>query len=613
MKYYILLALVILGGFTSLADSNALVKQIIPPGTGDDTQVRIKIRNLSHTLAKKGADAAKKKAHIYALITGLNHNDNEVRAFMIRELQYIGGKESIAPLAAFLSDQRLCADATMALLAISKNTGKTEITSIIDKAFISANTATQVQLAKACGALRSQNQEVNNKLSKMATSKDWDIRQTGLRSLAQIANPQNTDLLRQAIANKNSYQRAVAIELNFLFARLIDKKSGAKICRDLIAGFTRQEDTPFFIDGLSSLLHIEGAAFADEIIPYLADPNPRIRTSLSRLLIERNDREINKKLMAKINSLDDTAKIQIIDILSKTDPNGLAPFILTYINSKNKELQSSAVNAAIELDTKTILPVLLKKLMAGSKEENKATKATINQLVFTDDAITIMLNQYEQAKTPEQKIELIDILSGRSILAASPIMLEAAASDDKNLHKAAMKGIKTTSSPESVPGLLKLLKATSDRMVGDLRYIRYGLADALRSDMSDKSIDAVLAILPSVSHRQKENLLLALAQSPSSKVLKVLEKEVSTEDENNQKAALKAIMTIYKESGIKSILKILPKLKDAQNVLACRGIIDMVSKTNQENTLRRNFLEEALKSATRDQEKALIAAAIKKY
>ena len=91
---------------------------LVPPGTGDDTQVRFAINGVAVYVSRSGAEA-ERVMYALALIASLElAQDNEVKAFLIRQLQIAGREESIMPLSLFLLDERLCEPATQALLAI---------------------------------------------------------------------------------------------------------------------------------------------------------------------------------------------------------------------------------------------------------------------------------------------------------------------------------------------------------------------------------------------------------------------------------------------------------------------------------------------------------------
>ncbi|MDR2913142.1 MAG: DUF1080 domain-containing protein [Alistipes sp.] len=98
-----------------------LVGMMVPAGQGSNARVEYALSGLSHWVSVEGREARRlevSNAYIKALDRA---SDREVRAFVIRELQLIGGDEAVAPLTALLSDESLGEPARAALAAISGN------------------------------------------------------------------------------------------------------------------------------------------------------------------------------------------------------------------------------------------------------------------------------------------------------------------------------------------------------------------------------------------------------------------------------------------------------------------------------------------------------------
>lgn len=92
-----------------------------PPGKGSNARVEYALSGLSHWVSTRGNEAGRlvvSNAYIKALAAA---TDREVKAFIIRELQLIGGNEAVDPLTALLADDSLKEPARAALASITGN------------------------------------------------------------------------------------------------------------------------------------------------------------------------------------------------------------------------------------------------------------------------------------------------------------------------------------------------------------------------------------------------------------------------------------------------------------------------------------------------------------
>jgi hypothetical protein len=98
-----------------------LVGMMTAPGRGSNARVEYALSGLSHRVSAPGREAqriAVSNAYVKALAAA---SDREVKAFIIRELQLIGGVEAVPALTALLGDGSLGEPARAALASISGN------------------------------------------------------------------------------------------------------------------------------------------------------------------------------------------------------------------------------------------------------------------------------------------------------------------------------------------------------------------------------------------------------------------------------------------------------------------------------------------------------------
>src|SRR4051812_6866587 len=109
------LAEIIKGGRDSVVELAGL---LVAPGKGDDSKARYALHALA-VFVCHGANRKHRPTFAEALASTLEQDrPEEVRAFIVRQLQVAGGKEVTAALGRLLADRELCEPAAQALLAI---------------------------------------------------------------------------------------------------------------------------------------------------------------------------------------------------------------------------------------------------------------------------------------------------------------------------------------------------------------------------------------------------------------------------------------------------------------------------------------------------------------
>ena len=143
-----------------------------------DPQARIALRNMTHDIAEKKDNAARLQ-HVKSLISVLQKTkEHELKAYLLREIQYIGQAEAVPALVKLLNSPKLTGPATQALLAIVPQASKAKISKAIAMAFLKSSGKNSVILGRACGSLKIRHAKTLKKIVAMAASSDWDTKRT---------------------------------------------------------------------------------------------------------------------------------------------------------------------------------------------------------------------------------------------------------------------------------------------------------------------------------------------------------------------------------------------------------------------------------------------------
>lgn len=187
---------------------------LVPLGTGDDTQARLALSGLAKHASRPGARSDQKTFSHVVIAALLKQQDTEVKSFLIRQLQFAGQNESVAPLSGYLANDALCSDATLALQAI----GSRKATYAIHAAALSATSNSQrVTLLKALAEI--EHHPAQPLFEKYASHSDRDVRFTALLGLAKLGIASSEATLKAATQTGSDYDKIEANALYDLYLR----------------------------------------------------------------------------------------------------------------------------------------------------------------------------------------------------------------------------------------------------------------------------------------------------------------------------------------------------------------------------------------------------------
>ena len=215
-----------------------LVGMLAPAGTGGDG----KARHALHALVTHVAglqDAGRRKALAEALASTLDGDrPAEVKAFVVRQIHLVGGKEVVPALGKLLADEALLEPAAQALLAIRAGAAEE-----FRKALPRATGKARLTVVHALGTLRDATAAAG--LRKLLADADRDTRLTAAWAVANAGDAASADALVKLADRAEGYERSKATQACFLLAERLaatDKKAAADIYTKLHATRTDPDE-----------------------------------------------------------------------------------------------------------------------------------------------------------------------------------------------------------------------------------------------------------------------------------------------------------------------------------------------------------------------------------
>ena len=322
-------------------------RMLLPAGSRSDAQVRFALNAVAVYVTKPGA-AKKRRSFAHILLKALkDRKNNEVKAFLIRQLEITGGQESIKPLAAYLRDPSLCDPAAKALLSIKHQ----DVEKVFIKALKKANNNVLGTLVKSLGELRSR--EAVGLILPLAESRDAEIRGTARSALAAIGDPRAAPVLERGLITASAFERLKAPADYLVFARRMgetgQRDQSVSICRTMIESYSGGSESQVACTALSLLSDLlDDHAFGD-LLSAMDSPSRDLRGLALRLADRIPGKEATEKWMEKAKALSPSIRAEVIAMLGHRRDSAAFPLIREALKSPEKALRQAAIGAASSL------------------------------------------------------------------------------------------------------------------------------------------------------------------------------------------------------------------------------------------------------------------------
>jgi len=607
-----------------------LVGQIVKPGTGDDTSTRFVLRYLSFHVMRKDAPPAERQVLLNAHLATINNGEifNEVKAFSLGEIQFLGRDESVAPVAALLLEENLTEESTMCLLALSKNIGADKVAAPIRDALAKANDKQRPIFVRALGMLKDRHSLAA--LTEAVESKDSNTRLMALHALANIADPSSEATLLHAAANEKGYNRQRATSWTLMYARNLakaDKAKASEVCHKLLKARPGPEDGNVQSNTLHTLYDIQGSESIDVLVDALDTKNMYVRIAVGKLLARIPDASVTAKVAAQLKHDKPEIRSEVLDVLAWRGDASAAPAIMVAIKDKDEKVRLKAIHALSKTAKGEALPQLLSLVRGKDPKTREAARKALTYLPGGQVG-NRLVEAYKTEETPEIRKTLIEMLHIKGGQSHVPIFLGAATDKDGSVRSAAFKALRSHASSEQIPQLLDILLELE---AGDQEQISHALVAATKQiEDPGKQTELILKRFTESQGKDRVSLLKVLGRIEGPDALNAVVAETKSEQVDMQTEAIRVLSGWEDKAAQGHLLNIAKSTKDTiQHVLALRGYVRLVEQysmaaplTNWKAVLKKykdprglpgavsrayGPLNAALQAARRDEEKKLIA------
>jgi len=516
-----------------------------------------------------------------------------------RQLAIIGGKDSIAPLAALLGDEKL---SHMARYALEPNPDPAVNEALRDalgklKGGPLVGVIGSIGVRRDAAAIPALIQRLNDS--------DAVVARAAARALGSIGTVQAAQALQKALPNTPADSRLDVCEGLFRCAERFaaDRQNSEAIA---IYDQLRKLDSPHQVRGgaLKGAILARGAEGVTLLQENLRSSDYILFSAAVQAAQKMPGAEVTKALVGGMKNLPPDNLVVVIQTLAVRGDKGALPVLFAVAGSGPKPVRVAAIEAATAMGDASAVPVLMKLMddsdaeIAGVAQEGLAALPGKE----ADAAVMAMFN----SGNADKQLTAINLMGRRRMMSSTPALLKAAREGDPKVRPAAIKLAGDLAGPEQVPALLDLLGQVEKRE--DLDAVEQGLTTACtKADNPQPLIAAVINRLDQAKPLQKAALLRVLAAVGGADALKAVLAAINSGDPQVHTAAVRALGAWKTTDAAPHLLTFAKEAKDpSERTLFLRGYLNIAARADLPAEERLAMCGQAASMIQRDEEKRLL-------
>ena len=551
------------------------------------------VQTFGQTVASK-ADEGK----LIAVLKNANapHKD---KVDACRQLAIIGGKDSVAPLAALLGDEKL---SHMARYALEPNPDPA-VNEALRDALGKVRGMPLVGVIGSLGVRR--DTKAVAAMAKLLGDSNVEVARATARALGKIGNSEAADALQQAFAKAPAGNK-------------LDICEGMLRCAESLAADGQRKQAVAIYDELRTAdapHQVRGGALRGAILTrqrnrqnllqeHLQSDDYILFSAAVQTTLEMRSKRITSVLVDAMGDLPADNKILVIQAFGLRGDEAAVPAVLKAAKAGETPVRIAAMRAATELGDASAVPVLVGLLDDNNDEVAKAAQDCL--ATFPDKQANAAVMQMFRSDDADKQRVALDLMGRRRMTDGIPALLKAARDTDMNVRVNAVKMIGDLGGPDQLSAMLDLLSGARESK--ELAAVEQAIiAICLKSPDSQALADKLIGRLGAAAPAQKTALIRALGAVGGPKALKAVSAATESGNAEVRSAAVRAIGTWKTVDAAPVLLAMARKTgSQAERTLFLRGYLNLAVRGDMPLDQRLAMCAEAGRMIVRDDEKRLL-------
>lgn len=531
-----------------------LINMINAPGKGSNSQVDYALSGLTHFVMAKGEESARlatAKAYIKALE---QVDERETKAFIIRQLQLLGGDESLDVLSQYLSDESLSGPAARALAAIkSENAGKLLLASLKQRM---GTPKTQKDIIEALADSNVAGAE--DVLTAFLGSSDPDLQKETLYALSRLGTKASLKTLAAA-ADKAGYamEKSGANEAYIALIKRVaqqgDTKEAEKAASDLLKKATKAGKVHTRQAALQILLSVKPENATKQLLKAMKDPCKEYRNAALSFASDFADAPLYVELLKAMDDDKPQVKVDILnwigreskcaskhDVIKNLEIRFDLPakqVLLDQLKDDNFDVKQAAVWALVKIGDTSVIPVLADLLTQEDKQVVLLAQDAL--IAFNGDIDQAVARVIPEAKSDAGKIAGLELLAIRKADANVNTVLDQTKSSSQEVKKAAYAALKDVVTEKDFTLLCGMLETAESSTVAPLQQ---ALVTTIKNMAPDKQVSTVSRRMIQAGDSKKYLYYKVLASTGEADALATIVKGLESSSGAAKDAAFGALL-----------------------------------------------------------------------
>ncbi|HKK42001.1 MAG TPA: family 16 glycoside hydrolase, partial [Bacteroidales bacterium] len=548
--------------------------QVIPSGTGDDTQARFAIESFSRYLSKdkdaKGRNDWEKNCISYAV----SKTDFNVRDFFMKQLQLVGGTASLEAMKQYIGSKEMCQPAVAVISAVGGSEAEKELAASLKNDALPCAAAVMNDLA-----LMDSRIAVADYI-KWAGSSDHGIRAAALNALAHSGSPDALPVLLDAAKIVDfRWEATGACSALLTYAKKIasagDIKGMDKICRTIINKSRDKLNFQSKTEALGIYTTFHGINAMPYILKAASDQNRKYRAAAINMSLAIKGSGVVSQWVKYFKRATPDAKPEIIAMLGERADETALPLVNSALSDNDVNVRVEAAAALVKISgNKAVNSLINYMLVSGSDEDQEAARSAL-KTVLDNDNLHFLIPVLNEGP-PFARISAVDLLAWSRNNRYFSDVLKYASSENEPLRAAAVKALASLAGKDDQNKLIELLSVTEKPEY--IAGIQEALANAA-NQVEDPANRSSVILKAFKNNINKEKLIPVLAETGGEKALQVVLKEFEEGNPGMRDVCFRTLTQWKDDSASSALFSICASGNKTFEAPAFEGYVRVVSSS----------------------------------
>ena len=509
------------------------------------------------------------------LVTALGRTVTaDARGFICRSLWMIGTDRSIPVLERMLLSPETTHLACYALLNFPSKTADTALRRALDHCEGSARMAVINTLGDRRDA------RAVPQFGELARGQDLAVAEAAAVALGRIGGFAAADTLERLRRTAPEALKLVMAQALIQCAqRFAHEGEPAKATALYQRLFQEQEPIRIRQAALIGLIgSAAGSAGTDLALRMVNEPNPTLRAVAIAQIPALKDPNATRRFAGILAGAGPERQVLLIDALSQREDPAARPALEALMRETNSAVSLAAIRAVGRFAEAASATALLQLASsAPSADQLNAALAALRQL--SGNSVNEAVVKTLKATQGPLRIQLIDLLADRRAVGAVPVLLEAAASPEVEVAKAAFRALASVCGPAQVEALVTLLTTLKHPGLSVEAELAVTKA-AQQIQRTELRTSAVLAAYKTAGTSSvRLALLRVLGGMGGAGALEEVQAATQAEDPALREAAARLLATWPDATAVKPLLKLAAGTQDPTlRMLMVRGVLRLLGE-----------------------------------